>query len=57
MKPTKQVKLTDDEIQDLLSALSFFRSKYEKLCKQKAPITLRAMARLEKKIWKVWWGF
>jgi hypothetical protein len=32
----------------LLSALSFFRTNFEKVRKEKAPITLGAMARLEK---------
>jgi hypothetical protein len=49
----KSVCLSHDEAQDCLSALSFFRTAYEKSVKEKCPDTLRAMAKIEKKLWKL----
>jgi hypothetical protein len=47
------VSLSYQEAQDCLSAISFFRREYERISKQKAPETLKAMAKLEKKLWRV----
>lgn len=47
----RQVLLTEQEINDLLSALSFFQREYPE---RKASIHIRAdMKVLERKLWKV----
>ncbi len=44
----KSPKLSRQEIDDMISALTFFVREY----KPKAPETKKAMRRLEKKLWK-----
>jgi hypothetical protein len=49
----KGIVLNYDEAQDCLSALSFFRREYENSSKFKAPETLKAMGKIENKLWKL----
>ncbi len=47
----KTLKLSDDDLNDLLSASTFTRTEYERVRKQKAPSFKRALNKIEKKLW------
>lgn len=47
----KRIELTEDEAQDVLSALSFFVSDYPD--RKGSAITRKAMEKISKKIWKM----
>lgn len=49
-KKIKPVKLSGDEIDDLLSALSFFMDKYPD--RDGSVVTRKAMGKLSAKLWK-----
>ena len=54
MKKKKiKVELTEQELEDLKSGLSFFIREYEKISKMKCPDTKKGMAKLLKKLWSV----
>lgn len=52
MKRDYSVRLSDQELDDLLSALSYFMREYPG-GKKENPQTMRAMNKLSKKLWKV----
>lgn len=49
----KTVRLTEENIEDIKSALSFFIREYENRTKDRAPVTVKAMEALLKKLWKI----
>jgi len=48
-----KLELTEQEFADVQSALSFFVSEYEAVTGDDAPKTVRAVAKLESKFWKL----
>lgn len=55
MRQQSKVLLTYQEVEDIKSALSFFARKYQSVTKMRAPETIKAMQRLEKRLWKIEW--
>lgn len=52
-KPKAVVRLTRQELDDILSALNFFIREYEKVSRLKIPDTKKAMSLLNRKLWRV----
>jgi hypothetical protein len=46
----KTIKLAEQEFEDILSSISFYKREYKKW--KQSPLTYKAIVRLEKKLWK-----